>query len=117
MMRDKIEVLWEKYSLSFVLLILFLTSWAAQAVIQYPEFMAVEMHRGRDPSFSEFLLAFWSATLENWQSEFLQLLVFVWLTTRFIHKGSYVTSRKEIVDRLTEIEVQLKGLNGKGKDC
>jgi SNF2 family DNA or RNA helicase len=36
----------------------------------------------------EFINAFMSSTLENWQSEFLQLFSFVVLATYLIHKGS-----------------------------
>jgi hypothetical protein len=31
---------------------------------------------------------FWAATLENWQSEFLQWGAVVWLTVWLVHKGS-----------------------------
>lgn len=37
----------------------------------------------------EFLHSFWASTLENWQSEFLQLLTFVVLTTYLIHRHSH----------------------------
>ena len=33
--------------------------------------------------------SFWASTLENWQSEFLQLLSFVVLTTFLIHRHSH----------------------------
>jgi hypothetical protein len=43
----------------------------------------------------------WEATFENWESEFLQMAVFVLLTTRLVQKGSPESRRpgvKELVD-------------------
>ncbi len=67
--------LWKNYSLSITLATMFLVSWATQAVVQ---FFVLHDKAGK----------FWEATFENWQSEFLQLLTFVVLTTYLIHKDS-----------------------------
>jgi low affinity Fe/Cu permease len=61
--------------LAIVLGAAFLGSWAAQAIFQ----LVVE---------DETWGAFWAATMENWQSEFLQLLTFLTLTSILIFKGS-----------------------------
>jgi hypothetical protein len=61
--------------LAIVLGSLFLASWVAQAIFQ----VAIE---------NESWPAFWAATMENWQSEFLQLLTFLTLTAVLIYRGS-----------------------------
>jgi hypothetical protein len=58
-----------------VLLALFLTSWAAHFVSMMVEVGNEARQHGQAFSMSEFLPQFWSATFENWQSEWLQLLV------------------------------------------
>jgi hypothetical protein len=65
-----------KYGLSVALAALFVVSWALQALFQVA-------FQGEDWS------AFFAATFENWQSEFLQLLTFVVLTSFLIHAGSH----------------------------
>lgn len=70
--------MWQKYSLSMTLLALFIASWIGQAFTQY-------QHINQPDSFVwEFL----ASTLENWQSEFLQLMTFVLLTVKLRHEGS-----------------------------
>jgi len=81
--------LWRNYSLSIVLGGLFLASWIAQAAVQW-----VEVHQDAATHGEPFRLAvYWTefgrATFENWQSEFLQLLTFVVLTSFLRHKGSH----------------------------
>jgi hypothetical protein len=48
----------------------------------------------------DFIGEFASATLENWQSEFLQLFSFVVLSALFIHHGS--AESKDSDDRMEE---------------
>ncbi len=67
--------IWQSYSLSIVLASLFLASWMLQGVFQ----IAVE---------GESWGAFFAATFENWESEFLQLFSFVVLATYFVHRDS-----------------------------
>jgi hypothetical protein len=61
--------------LAIVLGGLFLASWAAQAIFQI----------GAE---GETWSAFWASTMENWQSEFLQLLTFMVLTSFLVYRGS-----------------------------
>lgn len=94
--------LWKDYNLSVVLAALFLASWVGQAVVQF-----LFAHETWDQ--------FWVSTLENWQSEFLQLLTFVTLTSFLIHRGSPESkdSDEEMQASLTRIEERLKTLEGK----
>lgn len=98
--------LWRDYGLSMVLFALFLLSWTGQAVTQWQEEQSVHEQHGTTLTMHEFLPSFWSATFENWQSEFLQLLSFVTLTTYLIHKGSPESrdSDDEMMERIKRIE-------------
>lgn len=91
--------LWRDYNLSIVLAALFLVSWAVQLWAQWTS---------GDDAWQ--MLA---ATMENWQSEFLQLLTFVVLTSFLIHRGSHESKdgqeefQAEALERLERIEEML----------
>ena len=78
----------KRYGLSLALFALFAASWAGQWLAQWDEFAAEQRAHGQTADAPSFLPTFLSATMENWQSEFLQLLTFVLLSTYLIHKGS-----------------------------
>lgn len=88
-MKAKIYGLWKNYNLSIVLLFLFLTSWLGQLIVQYYEVRNEAYDKGKIFEWSDWSIKFWSSTLENWQSEFLQLFTFVVLTAYLIHKNSH----------------------------
>jgi hypothetical protein len=70
---------------------LFLVFLAAQSVVGWRVFMSEELeHGGTSASYSEYLRQghFYQATLENWESEFLQMALYVILTTFLFQKGS-----------------------------
>lgn len=72
------------YGLAWVLLALFLVSWALQTWTGWREFQAEQReHQQQAEVFgSDGYIWQWSeATFENWQSEFLQLLTMVTLTS------------------------------------
>jgi SNF2 family DNA or RNA helicase len=58
-----------------------------------------------------------TSTLENWQSEFLQLLTFVVLTSFLIHRNSPESkdSDEEMQRSLNRIERRLKSLEEAGE--
>jgi hypothetical protein len=82
--------------LGIVLAVLFLGSWAGQAVFQV-------WVNGDD--WNEF----WASTLENWQSEAFFLLTFVVLTAFFSFNGSpeSKSSDDELNGKLDEIQGKL----------
>src|SRR5215210_6962777 len=101
-----------RYGLSIVLAGMFLASWIGQFISQLIEVGNDAREHGQSFSMSEFWPQFWSATFENWQSEFLQLLTFVVLTTFLIHRGSAESkdSDEEMRAALERIEAQLAEL-------
>ncbi len=103
------------YSLSIALFILFFVSWMGQAAFQWQEFVNTQKEHKAPVQTGEFLSAFGASTMENWQSEFLQLFTFVVLTTFLIHKGSHESkdSDEEMKASLSRIEKQLKALKPK----
>ena len=109
---SKIKKMWKEYNLSIVLAILFLVSWIGQFFVQLKQ---VSLEAQQQKTFFEwenFWIQFWSSTLENWQSEFLQLLTFVVLTSFLIHKNSHES--KDSQDRLEKkVDEILKKLNTK----
>ena len=79
---------WREFGLGLILVILFFTSWIAQAITQWQVFTDEQLQHGSTPKFGDFLAEFGQSTFENWQSEFLQLFSFVVLAALYIHKGS-----------------------------
>lgn len=74
--------------LSVVLFVAFLVSWAGQLYYQYLHELDQARLEGNPLPAGAFAHSFLASTLENWQSEFLQLLTFVVLATYVIHRGS-----------------------------
>jgi hypothetical protein len=107
--------LWRDYSLSIVLLFLFVGSWVGQTLTGWVEFAAEQQAHGQLAQWfgpEGYLWPWAQATLENWQSEFLQLLTFVVLTSFLIHKGSHESrdSEDQMRAQLERIERRLESL-------
>lgn len=107
--------LWKNYSLSIVLAILFFTAWVLQTWTGWMEFAAQQRDHGQIAEWfgaSGYVWSWAAATFENWQSEFLQLLAFVVLTTYFIHKGSHESkdTDEEMMAILKRMEKRLDRL-------
>lgn len=79
----------KNYGLSWVLAALFLISWLGQGLTQWTDYQNQQKDHRAESRIEEFLPEFAASTLENWQSEFLQLLTFVVLTSFLIHKGGH----------------------------
>jgi hypothetical protein len=79
--------LWSTFGLSLAFCLLFVVTWAAQAVAEWGVYRS-ELPRNQSPSVVGYLTAFGQSTFENWQSEFLQLFSFVVLSAVLIHRGS-----------------------------
>jgi hypothetical protein len=91
-------------ALTLVLLAMFALSLAGQILTGKHEYNASRNDHGQPPvDLQEYLATGhpWEALFENWESEFLQMAVFVLLTTVLIQKGSPESRRpgvKELVD-------------------
>ncbi len=86
--RTKGRSVWREFGLGLVLMILFFSTWLAQGIAQWQTFIDEQLEHGESPEVGDFVTEFGQSTLENWQSEFLQLFSFVTLAALFIHKGS-----------------------------
>jgi F0F1-type ATP synthase membrane subunit a len=86
--RSADRPVWREFGLSLALMTLFLVSWAAQAVAEWQTYTDNQHEHGQPVAVGDFVSTFAQSTLENWQSEFLQLFVFVVLAALYIHRGS-----------------------------
>jgi hypothetical protein len=110
---------WRDYSLSLVLAALFLVSWGLQTWTGWVEFVAEQQALGQTADVfgaGGYVWSWGQATFENWQSEFLQLLAFVVLTTYLIHRGSHESKDTDeaMQAQLDRIERRLAALDGAG---
>jgi hypothetical protein len=107
--RTEGRSVWREFGLSLVLLILFLTTWVAHLISEWQVFTDEQVSHGQDPQVGDFVSEFAKSTLENWQSEFLQLFSFVVLAGLYIHKGSAESkdSEEKLEASLRRIEEQL----------
>jgi len=79
---------WREFGLSIVLGLLFLSTWAGHFISEWQTYTDDQRSHGESTSYGDFVSQFMQSTLENWQSEFLQLFSFVVLAALYIHKGS-----------------------------
>jgi hypothetical protein len=77
-------------SLGIFFVSLFLLTWIGQLLFEWQVF--VDEHREHESTAvfwsADFWEEFWQSTLENWQSEFLQLAAFTIAAAYFVMKGS-----------------------------
>ena len=99
--REGLKKTWKNFSLSLAFCFLFLGSWAAHGIVEYQSYEAEQKAHGEQVTTVGFINDFSKATLENWQSEFLQLFSFVVLAALFIHHGS--AESKDSDDRIEAI--------------
>lgn len=91
-------------ALTLVLMLCFAVFLAGQMTAGFYEYNAVQAQDGRPVlSVAEYFQTGhpWEATFENWESEFLQMAIFVLVTTFLIQRGSPESRRpgvKELVD-------------------
>lgn len=80
--------IWREFALGLILLVLFVATWTGQLISQWQVFTDEQRALQEEPALGDFVAEFTASTLENWQSEFLQLFSFVVLAALYIHKGS-----------------------------
>jgi hypothetical protein len=96
------------FGLSISLLLLFLGSWVGHGLSQWDDYVQTQEEHQQPVEVSGYVTEFMQASLENWQSEFLQLFSFVVLAALYIHKGS-----AESKDGDEEIRAALKRIEKK----
>jgi hypothetical protein len=99
---------WKNFGLSLGFCLLFLLSWIGQGAAQWQRFTDEQKENGQKPKVGDFVADFSASTLENWQSEFLQLFSFTVMSAILIHKGS-----AESRDSDDRIESALKRIEDK----
>jgi hypothetical protein len=80
--------IWREFGLGLTLMILFFATWIGHLIAQWQSYTDQQAEHGASTSIGDFAADFGRASLENWQSEFLQLFSFVVLAALYIHKGS-----------------------------
>lgn len=81
-----------KWGALLILVVFFILSWGGQFYFQMQATRQESQQHGQEFSMNEFLPQFWSSTLENWQSEWLQLatqaVLIAALADYFFRKGN-----------------------------
>jgi hypothetical protein len=104
--RTGVTKVWANFGLGLILCVLFFVTWAAHGVVQWQRFAEEQRTHGESPDVAGYLVDFGGSTLENWQSEFLQLFSFVVLAAVFIHRGS--AESKDSEDRMEQMLKDIK---------
>ena len=86
--RSRHRSIWREFGLGLILMLLFLGTWVAHLVAEWQVYTDHQRQAGERTQLGDFVATFAQSTLENWQSEFLQLFSFVVLAALYIHKGS-----------------------------
>lgn len=69
------DTFWHKWTAVIILIVFFIFSWGGQFVTQLSAAKNESAQHNQEFQMSEFWPEFWSATFENWQSEWLQLIM------------------------------------------
>jgi uncharacterized protein DUF6766 len=107
--RTEGRSVWREFSLGLSLMVLFFVTWLGQGISQWQTYTQEQHEHGEAVKFGGFLAEFGQSTLENWQSEFLQLFSFVVLAALYVHRGSAESkdSDEKIEASLRRIEENL----------
>jgi hypothetical protein len=112
--RTEGRSVWREFGLGIVLMLLFFVTWIGHGISEWQVFTDEQLSHGEEPELGDFVAEFTSSTLENWQSEFLQLFSFAVLASLYIHKGSAESkdSEEKLEASLRRIEEHLGILPG-----
>jgi hypothetical protein len=107
--------IWKDYSYGWITAGLFAFSLAGHWLFGWFAFVGEQAAHGQPVQFSEYLITMTRDTLENWQSEFLQLLWQVGGLAFFLYLGS--PQSKEGEDRIEEkVEALLRRVRPEDAD-
>ena len=101
--------LWKNFGLSLAFCFLFFGSWIAHGIAEWQVFTDDQAAHNEPVEIGDFIAVFAQSTMENWQSEFLQLFSFTVMAALLIHKGSAESRDSDdlIQSALKRIEDQL----------
>jgi hypothetical protein len=107
--------LWRDYGLSIAFGALFLASFIGHTYAGWMQYSADQQSHDEQPTVfgdSGYIWYWGEWTLQNWQSEFLEVAAMVVLSSFLIHKGSAESKDgdDEIKELLTKIEGRLSKL-------
>ncbi|HET7030313.1 MAG TPA: DUF6766 family protein [Candidatus Limnocylindrales bacterium] len=115
--------LWRDYSLSIVVAALFAGSFLLHTIFGWWQYVADQTAQGSSPhlwGWDGYVIYFGEWTFQNWQSEFLEVLLLIVATAYLIHKGSHESKdgEDEMKATLARIERRLEQLEtgGTGPD-
>jgi hypothetical protein len=106
--------LWQDYGLSIALFGLFALAFVGHTITGWMQYASEQSSHGEEATVfgDSGYIWYWSEwTLQNWQSEFLELGTIVVLSSVLIHKGS-----AESKDSDDEIKQLLESIEGKLDD-
>lgn len=96
----KANNIFQKYGYAWITLILFFGSLIGHWLFAWPVFVQEQLEHGQEVQFKDFFMQTSRDTLENWQSEFLQLIWQVVGLAYLLYLGS--PQSKEGDDRIEE---------------
>jgi hypothetical protein len=110
--------IWRDYGLSIALIALFVVSWTLQTWMGWVEFVSEQAaHNQTAEAFGPdgYFWRWGQATFENWQCEFLQVFVFIVLTTFLVHRKSHESPDTDYDTEaaLRRIEARLQAMEAK----
>jgi len=107
--------IWKAYGFAWITGGLFLFTLAGHWIFGWFEFVQQQQDHGKGVEVAQYLVQIGRGTLENWQSEFLQLAWQVIGLTYFLYVGS--PQSKEEDDRLEEkLDAILKKVDPAGAE-
>ncbi len=77
-----------RYSAAYILWFLFLAAWAGHFYSEWQVYVTEQQDHKQSLQVADFLWHFTQSTLENWQSEFLQIITAAWVFKHFFWEGS-----------------------------
>jgi len=80
--------LWKNFGLSLAFCGLFFITWVGHGIAEWQTYTDQQREHREPVEVGDFASHFLQSTLENWQSEFLQLFSFTVMAAVLIHKGS-----------------------------
>jgi hypothetical protein len=113
--------LWRDYGLSLTIASMFIVAWLLQTWTGWVEFVSEQAAHGESAvafGADGYIWRWAQATFENWQSEFLQVFVFIVLTTFLVHRNSHESPDADYDTEasLRRIEAKLDALERKVAD-